>query len=391
MNKTSQWTGKTIVVLSILILLALACNVPGAEEKIVSEAEEALGAVEQTASALSTQVAATQAAMGIDAAEDAVEQAEEMAGEAAELAESVLPGGDASSESQLPEDLPPGSLPKDPGEPKEVIEDTNASLTAENQYVTEGDVYETNLLERPFTSDMTYIPELDILRAEISFDGNFFIVSIFMNGSAASTPGIFAVELDTDKDGRGDFLVWVTPPLSTEWSANNISVRMDPNADVGGQHPVKDDGTTGNGYETEVLTTAQAIELGTAWARIAPSDPKNIQIAFRGDFLDNREKFLWSVWADNSFKDPAKFDYNDQLTLADAGSPIEGKVEYPLKQLHSVDNTCRMVYGFPATGLEPGGCGTDQEIPKDPGAATMMVPTLPAITPPPGIEVPTLP
>lgn len=363
--------------------LALACNAPNIGDQAIAEVAEAVEPVAQTANALATQVAATQAALDIDDVQDTIN-------DAADLVEDTLPEGIIPSDDQ-PQNVPPGTLPGQPGPAKEVIEDTNASLTAADRHVTEGDAYQANLFERPFSAQMDYIPELDILSAEISNDGNFIYVSIFMNGNAADMTGIFAVELDTDKDGRGDFLVTAAAPVAGEWSAGNMTVRMDPNADVGGQQPLKDDSQSGNGYETVILTSEQAIDLGSAWSRISPNDSQNVQIAFKGDFLDNREKFLWSVMADNGFKNPEMLDYNDHLTPGEAGSPLKDDENYPLKQLHSFDNTCRMVYGIPKTGLEPGVCGNEKEIPTN-SATLTMAPNIIAITPPAIVpEVPSLP
>jgi hypothetical protein len=384
MKNNPQRKHRLPIVLSILVLMALACNAPNIGDQAVAEVVEAIEPVAQTANALATQISATQAAIDIDDVQETIT-------DAAELVEDALPEGVLPSDDEPASNAPPGAVPNQPGSPEEVIEDTNASLTAADKFVTEGDAYQTNLFERPFSPQMDYIPELDILRAEISNDDNFFYISIFMNGSAAKMPGIFAVELDTDKDGRGDYLVTAASPLASEWSAGNMSIRMDPNADIGGQQPLKDDSVSGNGYETVILTPEQAGQLGTAWSRISPNDPKNVQIAFKGDFLDNRDKFLWGIWVDNGFKNPEMFDYNDHLTPAEAGSPMENHDNYPLNQLHSVDNTCRMVYGIPITGLEPGVCGNEKEIPINSSTLTV-APNIIAITPPAVVpEVPSLP
>jgi hypothetical protein len=387
MKNNPQWTYKMTMVLCFLVFLALACNAPGLGDQAISEVVEALDPVAETANALADQVSATQAALDVDDVQDTIDNA-------ADLVEDVLPDSVPPPSDQPAPNVPPGTLPDQPGPPEETIEDVNASLTAGDKNVTEGDAYQGNLYERPFSAQMDYIPELDILRAEISNDGNFFYVSIFLNGNAAGMPGIFVVELDTDKDGRGDYLVVATSPVSGEWSANNMTIRMDPNADVGGQQPLKEDDAGGNGYESLILTSEQANELGTAWSRISPNDPKNIQIAFKSDFMDNREKFLWGVWADNGFKNPEMFDYNDHFTIGEAGSPMKDHENYPLKELHSVDNTCRTVYGIPHTGLEPGVCGSEENIPADPGsaAAATVPPNIPAVTPPVVIpELPSLP
>ena len=49
--------------------------------------------------------------------------------------------------------------------------------------------------------------------------------------------------------------------------------------------------------------------------------------------MSNASTFMWSAWADDGVIDPGKFDYNDQFTLTEAGSPISGAAEYPLKAI----------------------------------------------------------
>ena len=44
------------------------------------------------------------------------------------------------------------------------------------------------------------------------------------------------------------------------------------------------------------------------------------------------------------------FDYNDTMGPSEAGSPIKGDGNYPLKALYNLDNTCRFPYGFKQMG-----------------------------------------
>lgn len=46
-----------------------------------------------------------------------------------------------------------------------------------------GDSYKTNLFERPFTQDMTYVPDLDIVSYNLSQDEKFYYVSIQLVGA----------------------------------------------------------------------------------------------------------------------------------------------------------------------------------------------------------------
>ena len=77
-----------------------------------------------------------------------------------------------------------------------------------------------------------------------------------------------------------------------------------------------------------------------------------MQLAIKKSPLNNATTFLWNGWADDGVSDPMKFDYNDFFTLAEAGSPLSGTSDYPLKALYLTDNTCRLAFGFEATGNE---------------------------------------
>jgi hypothetical protein len=112
----------------------------------------------------------------------------------------------------------------------------------------------------------------------------------------------------------------------------------------------------GDGYETLVFDQGQGPDPDAAWIRRSPSNPSQIQIAFKHSLIGLDSEFLWGGWADEGVRQPGWFDYNDHFTLADAGSPIGGNNNYPLKSMASLDNTCRWGFGFTPTGSEPGVC-----------------------------------
>jgi hypothetical protein len=159
-------------------------------------------------------------------------------------------------------------------------------------------------------------------------------------------------------DGRGDALVMAAKPGAT-WSTYGVQAWLDKNHDVGASHPIQSDppGNT-SGYETIIFDSGDGADPDTAWARISPSDPKVVQIAFKNTLLNGSDKFTWGAWAmDASMLNPGWFDYNDHFTAAEAGSPlIELTQYYPIKALAEVDNTCRWAVGFTPTGSEPGIC-----------------------------------
>ncbi len=276
-----------------------------------------------------------------------------------------------------------------PGEPGWVSQwwlDANSSNTAAQKRAPGGDDLSQNLLERPFTADdMAYRPDVDLIRVELSHNPTFYYFSLHLSGvnpEANMATAFYGVEFDTSRDGRGDVLLWVKGDGNTEWSITDVLVFRDENNDVGGQRPVLADAPDGggNGYETLLFSPDHLDDPDAAWKRVDPSDPTVIQLAIKKSLLGGASAFFWRAWADDGVKDPALFDYNDALTLAQAGSPISGQNNYPLKELFLVDNTCRLAFGFEPSGNEPGVCLVPQP------TATPVPPTA---TPPPPTLTPT--
>jgi hypothetical protein len=238
--------------------------------------------------------------------------------------------------------LPPGVIP----EPERTLEDVNANLKAKEHRVLSGDTFTKNIYERPFTSgEMIYQPDVNIRIAYLASDDIFIYFTIELEGLDAvshSLTATYGIEFDRTKTGQGDMLVWVHD-LKKDWSMDNLKVFIDPDKSVGGPSPMlADEGYTGNGYESEIKMEGDK----TAFARVAPDDPTQVQIAVSRMLLDNAKEFLWGAWADKGLRDPMRFDYNDHFGLSAAGSPIKSDKTYPIKDLFSLDNTCRMPYGF---------------------------------------------
>jgi len=233
--------------------------------------------------------------------------------------------------------------------------DVDDKGTAPEHRAPYGDVYKFNRFERPFTqSDMSYLPDVDILHFYITSDGMWYYVTIELIGSnpAGGLQTDYGVELDLDLDGHGDTLIWAKPPYSAQWSADRVTAYIDTNNDIGGASPIKSDAPyPGNGYDTLIFDSGQGEDPDLAWVRIAPSSPTTIQFAFKHSAAGT--SFLWGVWADAGYKDVTKFSYNDRFTEAEAGSPQKDSPFYPIKQLFAVDSTCRMAFGFNPTNYEP--------------------------------------
>lgn len=235
---------------------------------------------------------------------------------------------------------------------------STASLASERR--ANADNFEWNLLERPFTAnDMDYKDYLDITRGELSLNGPFVYATIYLEGSApAEAEPWYGVEVDTDLDGHGDWLVMGLLPSNSEWTTDGVRACRDANGDVGGPTPMRADSPNSarDGYEDCVFENGYGIGPDEAWIRRDPGNSNRVQIAFMFSLIGSDGEFLWGAWADEGVKEPGWFDYHDHFTLPEAGSPASNSSEYPLKALALVDNTCRWGYGFQPTGSEPGAC-----------------------------------
>ena len=64
-----------------------------------------------------------------------------------------------------------------------------------------------------------------------------------------------------------------------------------------------------------------------------PEVSSQVQIALK-ESIPGPLGFLGSVLADGGLMDPGKFEYNDQYTFEEAGSPIDGEIFIPLSRWH---------------------------------------------------------
>jgi len=238
--------------------------------------------------------------------------------------------------------------------------DQDSSTTAKDKTVPGGDRFTFGKYERPFNADTmdTYFPYLDIQNVTIYQDDTWVYGVIIVKGRDANNamPGKYAVELDVNRDGRGDFFVIVTHPASTDWTTDGVQVWADTNKDVGGSTAVQSDKTlsTGDGYETLVFDSGQGQDADAAWARLSPADPNGIQLAVKRSVLGGAKAYMAGMWAGNDDLNPALFDINDHFTHDAAGEASRDlEYYYPIKQVSELDNTCRMAVGFVPTGSEP--------------------------------------
>lgn len=365
MNSSLPSIRKTTLIITGILFVTLACGLP-----FDDNAGQNVEPVVLTANALSTSVVATQTAMAegvvsqitsVDTGTDGVQEtASAMLTQAAEQ---------ITQEPTLPTTLAHNAIPGEPGPAKQVLNDESSAATANQKFAPAGsESYRLyNRLERPFNADMSYRPDLDIEKAEIFTDGNFIYITMYLNNTNPSTQTFtadYGVEIDTDNDGRGDFLIWTHAPQTTTWSIDAVSVIIDTNNDVGAKTILMCDApTTGDGYDVLFFSLQNpGKDPDAAWSRIAPSAANTIQIAFKNSILDTSNTFMWTAWADDGLKNPGMFDYNDRFTEAEAGSPMDKNEFYSIKGLFAVDSTCRMVFGRAVTGSEPGVCGNTETI-----------------------------
>jgi hypothetical protein len=252
-----------------------------------------------------------------------------------------------------------------PGTRMDHTGDVDSSVNAARKQVTSGDVFVQGLYERPFNANTMdkYFPYLDIVDTQGFKDDTWGYATITLvdKDSNGGLPGEYALEIDLDRDGRGDWLIRATNPASTQWSTQGVQAYKNANGDIGGVAVMTADNKPrgGDGYETLVFDQGKGSLTDGAWVRIAPNDPKTVQIAFKLSMLGSPTSYAMGAWAGTNV-DPAMFDYNDHMTHAQAGSPNPGYEVYPLKKMAEIDNTCRLAVGFTPTGKEPGLCLTVQ-------------------------------
>jgi len=275
--------------------------------------------------------------------------------DAQSMAEAAPPQEEAVIEPTLTVEVVHAITPGNPGWVSQWWLDTDSSGTASQNRANGGDYLNQNLLERPFTAqDMTYRQDLDLGKVEISQDDTFYYFLLHLDGvhsQSGMLSAFYGVELDLDKDGRGDLLLWARGDGSTTWNIKDVFVYSDENNDVGGLRAMLADAPSSglDGYEKALFSPENLRDPDAAWKRVDPSDHNVMQLAIKKSLMSNASTFMWSAWADDGVIDPGKFDYNDQFTLNQAGSPLSGAADYPLKAIFLADNTCRLAYGYEET------------------------------------------
>jgi hypothetical protein len=274
--------------------------------------------------------------------------------------------------------------PTDPRAGK-LVYDVESSGTAPEKRAPYGDSYDINRLERPFLQDMTYVSELDIANFTVAKDNDWWYVSIaVISLDPSSKQDVnYGVELDLDRDGFGDYLIWAHPAYTDQWGTLPVQIYQDNNHNTSGLSAGKSDAPFDtDGYETLVFDgSAGGEDPDIAWIRVSAGAPGSVQFAFKRSW--SGDVFMLGVIADAGLKDPKKLDYVDRFPIAQAGSPVKENMYYPLKELFAVDNTCREAFGFEPTHFEPQICPVIVAPSKTPGPSSEPGATPGAFCPPP--------
>ena len=369
MNTLKRISTKAFI--GLVILLLCGCNFPGSQEESLL----------QTVQALNTVVA------GNNAATQAPAPAQPQPAEASLQAPAAEVPAPTETAQFTATPIVHSLMPAQPGWVARWFTDIDSARTANEKRAPGGDNFPKNIYERPFTAtDMTFRPDLDINKAEISSDSSFIYITLYLNGTNPQNSGLqgmYGAELDTDMDGRGNYLILTTNPSGTDWKMENVTAYKDSGKKVGGARPMAADAPNGYvGYDQTIFSLQNLSDPDAAWGRVSPKGGTTVELAFKRSLIGGANQFLWGVWADDGVKDPAKYDYNDHFTASEAGSPYQDS-NYPLKALALVDSTCREVFNFTPTADIPGLCAL-------PATATptlpppTLTPTLPPPPPSPG-------
>lgn len=246
--------------------------------------------------------------------------------------------------------------------------DFDSSKVITNESLVGGDRFTFGRFERPFNANAmdTYYPDIDIVNTAVFQDdtwiyGQLSIKELEFNSSKEAE---YAVEIDTDLDGKADWLIVSSKPSGSDWTVGNVFIYTDADNDVGGTTPYLTDSPLpeGNGFETLVFDQGNGDDSDAAWVRISPEDPNTIEFSIKRSVLGAPSYFMLNMWAGYSL-DPSTFEINDRYTHEEAGAADEGlEYFYPIKAVAEIDNSCRIPVGFQPTGSEAGLCATPQQI-----------------------------
>ena len=238
--------------------------------------------------------------------------------------------------------------------------DYDSSVTADQKMSNGGDRFTFERFERPFNANTmdVYFPELDILDT-FTYQDDLWVfgtIQVVDRSAAKSSPYRFAVQIDTEVDGKGDYLVIAENPTSTDWTTDDVQVYFDTNNDVGDLTAMfTDENSVSDGFETIVFDQGKGDDSDFAWVRVSPQDSNTVEFAIKRSVLGSSAQYMVDMWTGHALLNPATFDLSDHFTHDQAGAADPGLPNYyPIKAVFELDNTCRMAVGFQPTGYEPG-------------------------------------
>jgi hypothetical protein len=246
---------------------------------------------------------------------------------------------------------------------EQVIHDQVTEPYAAQKRAYGGDVFDDGRFERPFDKKMGYLGNLDIVKSTmIRTDPNFIYVTIQVAkpvASAINNTAFYGLELDLNRDGRSLFMIRGLGPLTETWTTEGVDVWKSTAAEQPawaaseGGIPV----TGALGFDINLLRAGRGADTDLAWIRLKPGTEDTVEIAFKNSIVGGEKgKFIWRPFTDGAPFSEKEYDLQVSYTLEQAGSPIKGEIDYPLKDVFAVDNTCRVASGYEATGYEPGIC-----------------------------------
>lgn len=208
------------------------------------------------------------------------------------------------------------------------------------------DSWESDIVERPFSQGQSdYYPNVDIERALLGLDDDFFYVAIDVVGTnpVSDLEDYFYYEIDLDGDFRGDYFVQVKSPKDLGspgvWSQKDVEVYFDENNNVGCDDPLVPDGPCQDedGYEKEIWKVGGSPSDG-AWARVRSDDPTVVEMALSFTLIPNLTQVRFRGWVDKGVQNRDKLYYHDAYIFNDYGSPYPELNPEP-QNVYEIDQT----------------------------------------------------
>jgi hypothetical protein len=261
-----------------------------------------------------------------------------------------------------PETTDPSLIPVTGSGKEQVIHDQVNTTTAEQKRAFGGEQFSVGKFERPFDKDMVYLPYLDIIKSTMQrADPNFIYTSIQVVAplsDAEGKPAFYGLEMDTNLDGRSEYLILAEKPENSDWTVKGVNVWKSSSAEMAATNSGSSIPVTGSaGFDLNLFEAGKGSDTELALVRLAPDKPDTIEIAFKNTVVGGEKgKFVWRPLSDGASFSSRLYDLNVSFTLEQAGSPLKDNTNYPLKEVYAVDNTCRVASGYDATGNEPGIC-----------------------------------